>query len=174
MTTYEAGDTLDHYRIDAIVAHSGMSVLYSATDLNADRQVAIKVLRPPAGVPASGVPDSPEAAEILDAHDRDRRRFLREIRVTAQLEQPGIPAVYDTGESELPGGGKELWLVMQLLRGSTLQALLDRTDYSSPAVAPTVAWAAAIFISSVIVRARTSSAPRKIPGKQSTLLIWFG
>ena len=34
--------------------------------------------------------------------------------------------------------------------------------------------AAAIFISSVISRARTSSAPRKMPGKQSTLLIWFG
>ena len=34
--------------------------------------------------------------------------------------------------------------------------------------------AAAIFISSVMSRARTSSAPRKIPGKQRTLLIWFG
>ena len=33
MTTYEAGDTLDHYRIDAAVAHTGMSVLYQATDL---------------------------------------------------------------------------------------------------------------------------------------------
>jgi len=27
MTTYEAGDTLDHYRIEAAVAHSGMSML---------------------------------------------------------------------------------------------------------------------------------------------------
>jgi hypothetical protein len=31
------------------------------------------------------------AVEILDALDRDRKRFLREIRVTAQLE-PGSAA----------------------------------------------------------------------------------
>jgi serine/threonine protein kinase len=132
------------YRIDGSLGKGGMGEVFHGWDERLDRQVAIKVLRPPAGVPASGVPDSPEAAEILDGHDRDRRRFLREIRVTAQLEQPGIPAVYDTGESELPGGGKELWLVMQLLRGSTLQALLDRADYSSPGAAPAVAWAASI------------------------------
>jgi len=94
------------------------------------------------------MPDSPEAAEILDAHDRDRRRFLREVRVTAQLEHPGIPAVYDTGEAVTPDGRRELWLVMQLLRGSTLQALIDEGDYSSSALssgaAPSVKWACAI------------------------------
>ena len=37
-----------------------------------------------------------------------------------------------------------------------------------------MASAAASFISSLISRARTSSTPRKRPGKQSTLLIWFG
>ena len=46
MTTYESGDTLDHYRIEAAVAHCGMSVLYRATDLNSGRQVAIKVPLP--------------------------------------------------------------------------------------------------------------------------------
>ena len=35
-------------------------------------------------------------------------------------------------------------------------------------------YAAASFISSVIAVARASSAPRKRPGKHSTLLIWFG
>ncbi len=39
---------------------------------------------------------------------------------------------------------------------------------------PAIARAAAIFIGSVIWVARTSRAPRKIPGKHSTLLIWFG
>ena len=37
-----------------------------------------------------------------------------------------------------------------------------------------IALEAAIFISSLISFARQSSAPLKIPGKQSTLLIWFG
>src|SRR5512136_336340 len=39
---------------------------------------------------------------------------------------------------------------------------------------PARAWAAASFMSSVIREARASRAPRKMPGKASTLLIWFG
>ena len=74
--------------------------------------------------------------------ERDRRRFLREIRTTAQLEHPGTPAVYDTGVETRPDGSSQLWLVMQLLRGSTLEAALDHADYA-PAP-PSVAWAAAI------------------------------
>ena len=128
------------YRIDGLLGRGGMSEVYHGYDERLDRRVAIKVLRPPAQVPAA--PDSPEAVEILDALDRDRKRFLREIRVTAQLEHPGTPAVYDTGVETAPDGTTQLWLVMQLLRGSTLEALLNQADYqSSP---PSVAWAAAI------------------------------
>ena len=128
------------YRMDGLLGRGGMSEVYHGHDERLDRRVAIKVLRPPADVPTA--PDSPEAVEILDALDRDRKRFLREIRVTAQLEHPGTPAVYDTGVEEAPDGTTWLWLVMQLLRGSTLEALLDQTNYgSSP---PSVAWAAAI------------------------------
>jgi serine/threonine protein kinase len=128
------------YRIDGLLGRGGMSEVYHGYDERLDRRVAIKVLRPPADAPTR--PDSPEAAEILDALDRDRKRFLREIRVTAQLEHPGTPAVYDTGVETAPDGTTRLWLVMQLLRGSTLEALLNQADYeSSP---PSVAWAAAI------------------------------
>ncbi|MGH3190727.1 MAG: serine/threonine-protein kinase, partial [Streptosporangiaceae bacterium] len=128
------------YRIDGLLGRGGMSQVYYGHDERLDRRVAIKVLRPPADMPAA--PDSPEAVEILDALDRDRKRFLREIRVTAQLEHPGTPAVYDTGVEEAPDGTTQLWLVMQLLRGSTLEALLNQADFeSSP---PSVAWAAAI------------------------------
>jgi serine/threonine protein kinase len=117
-----------------------MSEVYYGYDERLDRRVAIKVLQLSGATPAA--PDSPEAVEILDALDRDRKRFLREIRVTARLEHPGTPAVYDTGVDTGPDGTKQLWLVMQLLRGSTLEALLDRSDYES--LPPSVAWAAAI------------------------------
>ena len=128
------------YRIGGLLGRCGMSEVYHGYDERLDRRVAIKVLRPPGHVPAA--PDSPEAVEILDALDRDRKRFLREIRVTAQLEHPGTPAVYDTGVETAFDGTTRLWLVMQLLRGSTLEALLNHADYeSSP---PSVAWAAAI------------------------------
>ena len=89
------------YRVDGLLGRGGMSEVYHGYDERLDRRVAIKVLRPPGQVPAA--PDSPEAVEILDALDRDRKRFLREIRVTAQLEHPGTPAVYDTGSGDRAG-----------------------------------------------------------------------
>jgi serine/threonine protein kinase len=128
------------YRIDGSLGRGGMSEVFHGYDERLDRRVAIKLLRPSSQVPAA--PDSPEAVEILDAVERDRKRFLREIRTTAQLEHPGIPAVYDTGIETVPDGSNQLWLVMQLLRGSTLESILDRTDYLTGA--PSVSWAAAI------------------------------
>ena len=129
------------YRIDGLLGRGGMSEVYFGHDERLDRPVAVKLLRPPSYVPAA--PDSPEAVEILDALDRDQRRFLREIRMSAQLELAGVPAVYDTGTDDLPDGTRQLWLVMQLLRGSTLETLLDGASFSGSDT-PGVAWAAAI------------------------------
>ena len=116
--------------------------MFHGYDERLDRRVAIKLLRPPSPGTVPIAPNSPEAVEILDALERDRKRFLREIRTTAQLEHPGTPSVYDTGVETSPDGSTQLWLVMQLLRGSTLEAVLDHTDYA--AAAPSVAWAASI------------------------------
>ncbi|MGH3940307.1 MAG: hypothetical protein ACRDTG_17075 [Pseudonocardiaceae bacterium] len=85
-----------------------MSEVFHGYDERLDRRVAIKLLRPPAASIPAG-PDSPEAVEILDALERDRKRFLREIRTTAQLEYPGTPAVYDTGVETAPDGSMQLW-----------------------------------------------------------------
>ncbi|APU14112.1 MULTISPECIES: serine/threonine-protein kinase [Actinoalloteichus] len=130
------------YRIDGLLGRGGMSEVFHGYDERLDRQVAIKVLRPSSAGSVPAAPDSPAAVEILDALERDRRRFLREIRTTAQLEHPGTPAVYDTGIETMADGSSQLWLVMQLLRGSTLEAVLDHTDYASSS--PDVAWSAAI------------------------------
>jgi hypothetical protein len=72
------------YRVDGLLGRGGMSEVYHGYGERLDRRIAIKVLRPPAAVPAQ--PDSAEAGEIVDALDRDRKRFMREIRVTARLE----------------------------------------------------------------------------------------
>jgi len=73
MTTLEAGDTLDHYRLDATVARSGMATLYRATDQRDGRQVAIKV-------PHAEMEADPILVE----------RFRREQEIGQELDHPGV------------------------------------------------------------------------------------
>ena len=114
------------YRIDGRIGRGGMGEVFHGYDERLDRPVAIKMLRQPT---AAAGDDSPEALELLDAQRRDRVRFLREIRTAARLEHPGTPAVYDTGTEQQPDGTEQVWLVMQLLRGSTLETVLDEAVF---------------------------------------------
>jgi serine/threonine protein kinase len=47
----------ERYRVDGLLGRGGMSEVYHGYDERLDRRVAIKLLRPPANVPAA--PDSP-------------------------------------------------------------------------------------------------------------------
>jgi eukaryotic-like serine/threonine-protein kinase len=60
------------YRFERQLGEGGMAIVFLATDLKHDRDVAVKVLRP-------------ELSSLLGAD-----RFLREIRVTARLQHPHI------------------------------------------------------------------------------------
>ena len=46
MTPVHPGDQLDHYRIDSLVARSGMASIFRGMDLRDGRDVAIKVPHP--------------------------------------------------------------------------------------------------------------------------------
>ena len=96
-----AGGLRDRYRIDAPLGQGGMATVYRAQDLRHDRPVALKVLRP----------------ELAGALGPDR--FLREIRVTARLDHPGILPIFDSGET-----GGLLWYAMPLVEGDSLRAWL--------------------------------------------------
>jgi serine/threonine protein kinase len=124
------------YRVDGPIATGGMGSVWKGYDQQIDRRVAIKLMHQPAAAP---LPGSPEADEFARAAALDRERFLREIRTTARLELPGIPAVYDFGVEE-PSG--PIYLVMQLLSGPTVAELIAARDYSDDPWP--VSWAAAI------------------------------
>jgi len=113
MTTLEAGDTLDHYRIDATVAHSGMSVLYKATDLNNGRKVAIKVPLP-----------EMESDPILI------ERFKREQDIGQELDHPGIVKTFD-GEQR-----SRVYMVIEWVDGTLLRAILSRQGLNHEAKLP--------------------------------------
>ena len=59
-------------------------------------------------------------------------------------------------------------------RSSNALGIIFSEFSSSSEIMLAIAFAAAIFIASLISRARTSNAPRKIPGNAKTLFIWLG
>ena len=74
--------------------------------------------------------------------------------------------VIATGRSDYPNQVNNVLCFPFIFRGAL--------DVGATTITTEMELAAARFISSLMTRARQSRAPRKIPGKPSTLLIWFG
>ena len=86
------------YRVEEMIGRGGMATVYHALDLEGDREVAIKVLRP-------------ELAFSVMA-----RRFHLEVEILKELDHPGILPLYDSGESN-----QLLYFVMPFARGESLR-----------------------------------------------------
>jgi len=93
----------DRYRIEREIGAGGMATVYLAHDLRHDSKVALKVLRS-------------DLAQSLGAD-----RFLREIRIAANLTHPHILALFDSGEAD-----GFLYYVMPFITGSSLRERIDR------------------------------------------------
>jgi tRNA A-37 threonylcarbamoyl transferase component Bud32/TolB-like protein len=93
----------DRYAIEREVGRGGMATVYLARDLKHERHVAIKVFHP-------------ELAQVLGSE-----RFLREVKVTAQLHHPHILPLYDSGNAD-----GLLYYVMPYVEGESLRDRLER------------------------------------------------
>jgi hypothetical protein len=102
------------YRLERLLGRGGMGAVYEASDLRLRRRVAVKFLL--------GGAFGNEAA---------LRRFEREARTCASLSHPNIIAVYDYGTLDTGGA----YLVMELVRGETLAAAVERRGCLHPRVA---------------------------------------
>jgi serine/threonine protein kinase len=91
------------YRVDRELGVGGMATVYLAQDLKHDRPVALKVLHQ-------------DLAIALGAE-----RFLREIRIVAQLQHPHIIGLIDSGEAD-----GMLYYVMPYVAGETLRTKVAR------------------------------------------------
>ncbi|MFF9732656.1 protein kinase [Streptomyces albidoflavus] len=104
----------DRYELSALPMPGGMGLVWEGYDIVLDRPVAIKQIRvEKARTPA-------ELAMLVG-------RFRREARVTARIEHPGVPAVYDAAidqSADSPDQAAELYVVMQLIRGMDLRDTL--------------------------------------------------
>ncbi|WP_405996476.1 protein kinase domain-containing protein [Streptomyces sp. NBC_00986] len=95
--------------MSTLIGQGGMGQVWTAYDRRLDRRVAVKLLRP----------DKVAGQEA----DELRRRFVRECRVTAQVDHPGLVTVHDAGSE-----GEELFLVMQYIDGADLSDHLAEQD----------------------------------------------
>ncbi len=94
---------LGGYRILRVLGEGGMGIVFEAEDVTLGRRVAIKVLR-------SAEIDQPQ-----------RKRFLQEAQLVASLSSDHIVTVHQVGEE-----AGCLFIVMELLRGETLDTRLRR------------------------------------------------
>ncbi|MFE5094781.1 protein kinase [Streptomyces sp. NPDC056638] len=101
------------YQLATILGQGGMGQVWTAYDQRLDRRVAVKLLRPDR---VTGPIGSEAAGEL-------RRRFVRECRVTAQVDHPGLVTVHDAGSD-----GDDLYLVMQHVEGADLADHLAEHD----------------------------------------------
>jgi Tol biopolymer transport system component/tRNA A-37 threonylcarbamoyl transferase component Bud32 len=91
------------YRIERELGQGGMATVYLAEDVKHDRQVALKVLKP-------------ELAAVVGGD-----RFLSEIKTTANMQDPHILPLYDSGAAD-----GFLFYVMPYVEGDSLRDRLDR------------------------------------------------
>jgi serine/threonine protein kinase len=89
-------DLGDRYEVREPIGHGGSSVVYAAYDRTLSRQVAVKV------------------ADAYGADPAALQRLMREARILAALEHPGIVPVHDTGVT--PDG--RAFYVMTLVQGA--------------------------------------------------------
>jgi eukaryotic-like serine/threonine-protein kinase len=103
MTEPQAGDLLDHYHLDDVVARSGMATIFRATDQRTGQLVAIKVPHPE-------VESDPA---LFD-------RFRREEDIGKRLDHPGVMKVFPEEDRN------QVYMVMEWVDGRLLRQLLQQ------------------------------------------------
>src|SRR6516225_4090031 len=101
MTPLHTGDTLDHYRIEKLVARSGMASIFRATDLQTGQSVAIKL-------------PHPEMEADIVLYDR----FKREQEIGQKLDHPYVMKVLGNGNRN------QVYMVMEWVEGRLLRQIL--------------------------------------------------
>jgi tetratricopeptide (TPR) repeat protein len=92
------------YELGERIGRGGMGDVYRARDIELEREVAVKILQ-----------------ERYPLDSSAAIRFVSEAKITAQLQHPGIPAVYRV--SKLVDGRP--FLAMKLIKGQTLDELIN-------------------------------------------------
>ncbi|MCW3815103.1 serine/threonine-protein kinase [Micromonospora sp. DR5-3] len=99
------------YRLTEVLGRGGMGVVWRATDELIGRAVAVKEVRPPAGLPPA------ERALFGE-------RALREARTAGRINHPGVVAIHDLVPAE--ADDEAVYIVSELVQAPTLADVLHR------------------------------------------------
>lgn len=103
------GELIDNrYLLKRQIASGGMATIYAGIDTRLDRSVAVKIMH-----------------AHLANDEAFVSRFIKEAKATAALSHPNIVSIQDQGWNE--GGPPAVFLVMELVEGSTLRDLLHQS-----------------------------------------------
>jgi len=102
VTPVSAGDEIDFYRIESLVANGGMASIFRAVDQRDGRTVALKVPHPQA-----------ECDPVFFD------RFHREIAIGRKLNHPGTVKTLNRGD------GSRLYMVMEWAEGRLLRRVMS-------------------------------------------------
>ena len=99
----EVGATIGDYRIISVIGRGGMGKVFKVRNLLSDRIEAMKILLP-------DVDPQPDLVE----------RFLREIKVVAALDHPGIASLRTALRAD-----NQILMIMEYVEGTSLQYCLQ-------------------------------------------------
>ena len=108
-TRRRSPERIGRYQVIERIGRGAMGVVYRARDEAMGRDVALKVL-------TTDLEDDPDI----------RTRFQREAEAAARLSHPNIITIFDVGED-----AERFFMVMELLRGSTLKDFLKQSTAAS-------------------------------------------
>jgi serine/threonine protein kinase len=107
ITELKPGMNVWRFRLRRQLARGGMGSVWAAWDERLDREVALKLL-----------------PRVLVNEPSAEARFEREALAMARLQHPNVVSIFDLGTFD-PGVGEELpYLVMELIRGRSLNEII--------------------------------------------------
>lgn len=102
----------ERFELQWIIGRGGMSTVWLAQDLEQQRDVAVKILKP-------------EYTE----NEEFRARFRNEASAAQDLASPNVVNTYESGEVEDPDNGTVFcYIIMEYIRGESLADVLSRED----------------------------------------------
>lgn len=132
-----AGCMVGRYEIVSVLGHGGFGITYRARDRYLDREVALKEFLPAVlAVRQDGGSVLPRSTEAAGDFGWGRGRFMEEGRTLASLpEAPSIVKVFDFLEAS-----GTAYIVMELVRGRTLQDYVETEGPLVPAALEAMLW----------------------------------